>query len=153
MNSIFNTTFEISLRVLLILEAAPASWRTVDIIAASDFITVYAKDFGLADDNLHGDNSYKYSEFALRRKKVQDAVKNLVLRSLIDVKADDDGYEYTLSALGSDYCAKLEGDYAEAYRMAAMQTVDYLKGKNEQDVLRMINDLSVCSIQRSIVNG
>lgn len=153
MYSIFNTTFEISLRVLLTLEAAPSSWRTVDIIAASDFITVYAKDFGLAGENLHGDNSYKYSEFALRRKKVQVAVKSLVVRSLIDVKADNAGYEYALSALGSDYCAKLEGDYAEAYRTAAMQTVDYLKGKNEQDVLRMINDRSVRLIQRSIANG
>ena len=56
MTNVFNTTFELSLRVLLTLDSSNNSPRTVDIITALDFITVYGKDFGISDENLHGDN-------------------------------------------------------------------------------------------------
>jgi len=46
MNSVFNTPFEISLRTLLTLEVAGEQWKTADMIAAADFITVYSKVFG-----------------------------------------------------------------------------------------------------------
>ena len=51
MNNLFNTQFEISLRALLMLEAAGEQWETADMLAAEDFITVYGRDFDISDVN------------------------------------------------------------------------------------------------------
>lgn len=78
MNNVFNTTFEVSLRVLLTLEVSEDK-LSADMIAVSDFITVYGRDFGISSENLHGDNSYRFGEFGIRRELVKEAVKSLVL--------------------------------------------------------------------------
>ena len=101
MNNIFNTSFEISLRVLLTLESAPLQWWTADLIAASDFITVYSGDFDIASENLHGVNSFKYSEFALRREMVKEALKALVARKPVSYTHLDVYKRQVLALLGN----------------------------------------------------
>ncbi|MGI6702420.1 MAG: ABC-three component system middle component 2 [Christensenellales bacterium] len=58
--------FETSLRVLLTLRVFGEA-MTLDKIAAADFMTIYARDFGLAAYNLNGDNSLSFSEAASKR--------------------------------------------------------------------------------------
>ena len=60
MNSGFNSNTEISLRILLSLYASEEH-LSVDELAIRDFMTVYAKDFGITAYNLHGDNKSNLS--------------------------------------------------------------------------------------------
>lgn len=149
MTKMFNTTFEISLRILLVLESAPLQWWTADRIAAYDFITVYSGDFGIADENLHGENRYKYSEFALRRELVKDALKALVSRQLADVESTKDGFMYTLGKLGGDLCAELYSGYAEIYRELVKEVYKRMFGKSDREVTGLINRYSISSLRRS----
>ncbi len=153
MNNIFNTSFEISLRVLLTLESAPLQWWTADLIAASDFITVYSGDFDIATENLHGVNSFKYSEFALRREMVKEALKALVARKLTDVKLGQDGFVYTLSKSGGDYCGKIESSYAQSYRELAAIVRESFADKTDREILRLINRNSISSLRGGNYNG
>lgn len=57
MNELFNSPFELSLRVLIILNTAQLR-LTIDKIVAYDFISTYSSDFGISESNLHGNNSY-----------------------------------------------------------------------------------------------
>lgn len=59
-NRLFNTPFEMGLRVMLLLASAPKKTFTVDRIVELDFIACYPVDFDLSFANLHGDNDYKY---------------------------------------------------------------------------------------------
>lgn len=52
--STLGSTFEISLRILLMLNELQGSSFDEQQIGAVDFISVYAADFGLLDENLHG---------------------------------------------------------------------------------------------------
>jgi hypothetical protein len=149
MKNIFNTPFEVSLRVLLTLEAAPRQWLSADWIAASDFFTVYGGDFGITDNNLHGDNHYKYSEFALRREIVRESLKDLVSRRLADVRSTSDGFVYALAKLGGEYIAEIESGYAHNYRIVAEAVRNYMSGKSEREVLNLINRHSVTSLRRT----
>ena len=151
MTSIFNTTFEISLRLLLTLEASPREWLSADRIAAIDFITVYSKDFGLADENLHGENNYRYSEFSLRRELVKESLKSLVARGLVHVQATTDGFVYALGKHGGEYCAELESGYATNYRDLATAVKQFTENKPERELLSLslINRYSLTSLQRS----
>ena len=154
MSNIFNTPFETSLRVLLTLEAAGEQSETSDMIAAADFITIYGRDFSMADENLHGDNNFKFSEFALLRELVNKAVKRLVVDGLINVSSkNNNGFSYSINRKGLDYCAMFRNDYAETYRHIAQQARTYMMNKSERETLVLINQLSVTSLQRSTTNG
>ncbi len=152
MNNVFNTPFEISLRALLILETDGERWVTADMIAAADFITVYGRDFGISDVNLHGDNNYKFSEFALRRELVKKAVKQLVVDGLINVSSTDNGFSYSINQNGMAYCAKFTNDYADTYRRLAKQARTYIANKSEREILGLINRQSLSSLQRSEID-
>ena len=60
---LFNSTFEMELRILLLLLENGGKQYTVDRIVAIDFITCYSSDFSLPYGNLHGENSYKFGGY------------------------------------------------------------------------------------------
>jgi hypothetical protein len=153
MAKMFNTPFEVSLRILLTFESAPLQWWTADRIAACDFITVYGGDFGIADENLHGENSYKYSEFTLRRELVKEALKIMVSRQYVDVKSTNNGFMYALGKLGGDYCAELDSGYAESYRELSKMVYKQMLEKTDREVMGLINRNSISSLRRSVSDG
>lgn len=63
---LFNTTLELSLRTILLLAVTVRKDMTLDRIVAYDFITIYGSYFGLAENNLHGENDYSFREFTTR---------------------------------------------------------------------------------------
>lgn len=148
MSKVFNTTFEISLRVLLILQESAQCFFTTDMLAAIDFIAVYGEDFSLAEHNLHGENPFRYSEFSLRRELMKQAVKSLVLEGFLSVKAARNGFVYAISLSGADYCVKFESDYAKSYRVLVRKALSFVSNHNERDILTSINRRSVSAFQR-----
>ena len=143
MVEIFNTAFEVSLRVLLVLESAKERHLTSDMIVVTDFISVYGKDFGLSDVNLHGDNNYKFGEFALRRELVREAIKFLVLDGYVNAHYDERGFHYCISGQGHDFSFGLTSNYAYKYRSCVRNTHEYLCNMTERDILNMINNRAV----------
>ena len=76
MNSIFNSPFELSLRILILMKTRN-SRVTVEWLSCLDFVTTYGKDFGVSEFNLHGDNEYRFSEYAAKREVIGIAIKEL----------------------------------------------------------------------------
>jgi hypothetical protein len=148
MNELFNTTFEISLRVLLVLEALGNNRKSADGIAALDFIASYGADFGIGETNLHGTNSFRYSELSIRRALTKQSLKNLVLQGLADAGQSGDGFEYSSNELGAEYCGRLDDDYANEYRVLISDAIKYANGKSAQTLLSTIQRESVASLQR-----
>ena len=99
MNKIFNTTFESSLRILLLLSVSGDEQMTLDRIADYDFITIYSKYFDISDMALHGENEFGLSEFAARRGMMQSTMKSLVLDGLVSVKRRQNGFQYSICFL------------------------------------------------------
>ena len=153
MSDVFNTAFEISLRVLLTLEVANEKRLSTDMIAAADFITVYSRDFGLSTENLHGNNSYRFGEFALRRELAKEALKTLVQDGFVYADATKAGFTYHLNERGQEYAAKFNTKYATHYLEFARRTHDYLLGMSEREALRQINQRSVISLRGGDSDG
>ena len=78
MNKLYNSTFENSIRVLLLLNKYEMP-QTLDMVYVIDFMTLYGASLGITDHNLNGDNDYKFSVFASHRECVKEALKELVL--------------------------------------------------------------------------
>lgn len=81
-NKLFNTPFELSLHVVLLLDVADTG-LTLDRIAAYDFIAIYCEDFGVADRSLNGENGFAFSELSARRNLTKTAIKGLVIDGLV----------------------------------------------------------------------
>lgn len=146
--NIFNSPFEVSLRVLLLLESLKGSSYSSDILAAIDFMVVYGQDFGVSNVNLHGDNLFKYSEFATRRELTNEATKHLVRKGLISINSTKDGFTYIISTVGIQYCTSLKSDYANAYRKIALKLKEKIEGMSEQQILSLINKHSIYSLRK-----
>lgn len=144
--SIFNSSFEFELRVLLLLSAAKKKAFAVERIVAMDFIVCYAGNFQMPYLNLQGDNQYMYAELASRRERIQGAVKSLVRKGLIDVSVDD-GYIFTISDSGSAFIKKLKSEYAVQYKKIAADAIKHFKQYSDLELDRMLNDSAVKAVK------
>lgn len=137
-NSAFNSNTEIALRILLSLYANEELF-SVDELTILDFMTVYAKDFGIASYNLHGENKNKESEFAVRRLQVKEAVNFLVTQGYIDVVEDEKGFLFSINTKGSSLCDQMESTYAADYTAASIKAAGYIRDHGLESILRDIN--------------
>ena len=148
MNNIFNTTFEISLRVLLNLFVSRNSEKTLDNIAACDFITTYSRNFSIAFTNLHGYSEFSFNEFATRRALASEALKSLVLDNLVSISARSDGFYYTINKRGIELCNKMNTEYAKSYIELCQITNKFIRDKDEIEILDLIKKEEIKELQR-----
>lgn len=117
-NTIIGSDFELSLRILLLLNEYSPSELDEQQIGAIDFISIYAADFGLMDMNLHGNNSYRYSEYPARKHVISSALKDLILDGYVLLRPTNNGYIYSITNTGKKVCEKLSSSYSEEYRLS-----------------------------------
>lgn len=141
MGRVFNTSFELSLRALILLGA---SGKPVDLEVAyvADFVATYGKAFSISDKNINGDNQFMFSEFAVRRGIMQDALKELVLKGYAQPLATNNGISYAASDEGLQLLGTLQSGYAAAYADCARSALGYIEGRSLQGVVDEIHRLS-----------
>lgn len=144
--SVFNSTFEMELRILLLVSAAKKKAFSIDRIVSLDFIVCYAGYFQLPYLNPQGDNQYMFSELASRRERIQEAVKSLVVQGLLDVGLEN-GYVFSITDIGSKYIKKLQSEYAVQYKAIATDAIKRFKDYSDLQLERMINDSAVKSVR------
>lgn len=144
--SVFNSTFEMELRILLLVSAAKKKAFSIDRIVSLDFIVCYAGYFQLPYLNPQGDNQYMFSELASRRERIQEAVKSLVVQDLLDVGLEN-GYVFSITDIGSKYIKKLQSEYAVQYKAIATDAIKRFKDYSDLQLERMINDSAVKSVR------
>lgn len=147
MTSVYNSINEIKLRILLLLETSTQEYLSSDMIAALDFITVYGKEFGVSDKNLHGDNRFKFSELPSRREIVSMAIKALVVEGMLDISLKN-GFEYQINNRGYKYINSFETEYSEEYGRNASLACEKYGDMEEAELLKMIQSKSVVPIIR-----
>lgn len=139
MNRIFNTSFENSLRILILLSHATTS-LTVDKITAWDFIAINGKSFGLTNVDLHGDNSFTMCEYTARRELISIAIKELVLRGLITVEETHNGFCYKINDNGKIIAEQFQTNYANEYALAIQKTASFCLEKDERQLIKFIGE-------------
>ena len=141
MGKIFNSVFENSVRLVILLDALGTP-EDLDMVYAADFIVSYGRVFGLTHADLNGDNPYMFSEFAARRKFVKSALRELVLYGLVKPLNGDAGVQYQITELGSAFSRSLSSDYAQEYRSVAHKVAVHIEGETSSSVISEINLIS-----------
>lgn len=148
MGTVFNSTFEVSLRLLLLLNESDNAGLSIDRIAEYDFITIYSRYFELSDKVLHGENEFGYSEIASRRNKAQAAIKEMILDGFAQVVRSENGFKYRITEIGKNVASNLVSEYATAYRELAKLTLTKFSKYTETEIMDVISKASVQSLRR-----
>ena len=135
MSNIFNSCYEISLRIVLLIKVINIPINSENIFAY-DFIGTYAKEFDLMDISLNGDSEFTLSKISLRRKKIIESINYLVIHKYISPICDIDGIKYILLEKGNSLYNKLKDiAYAQKYVL----TIKLAKNLSENNnVLNLI---------------
>lgn len=142
-NKLFNTPFELSLHVILLLDEVDTG-MTLDRIAAYDFIAIYCEDFNIADRALNGENGFAFSELSARRGLIKAAIKSLVIDGLVTVSDDNSGILYSVSGIGREMGKSFRSEYASKYR-ELMRIV--AERYNDYDDVQLFNEISKQSMR------
>lgn len=138
MNELFNTVFEVSLRVLLILNATREK-LSLEKITAFDFIANYGTDFQVSDYNLHGNNRLRFSEYTVRREKINHGIKELVLIGYVFPCCSKEGFSYCLTEKGRAFCRELNNEYATKYSNMVNIVLSEYANSSGTELINMIN--------------
>ncbi len=145
MNNIFNSAFELSLRVLILMKTKK-SRVTVDWLSCIDFVTTYGKDFGVSEFNLHGDNEYRFSEYAAKREIIGSAIKELVLRRYITPHCNKSGFNYSITPAGIQLCETLNDAYAETYEKIAEMAINHFANYTDRKLMNCLNEKAILAL-------
>lgn len=145
MINVFNSSFEVSLRILMIMYVI-CDKMSVDRIVAMDFIVIYGKDFGVSKDNLHGDNNYRFSEYAARRQIIACAIRELVLKNYVVPHVNKSGFSYSISDNGKLFCQSLNDEYADVYKSNLEKARKMYGGYSDRKIVQLINEFAVCML-------
>lgn len=146
-NKLFNTPFELSLHVVLLLDVADTG-LTLDRIAAYDFIAIYCEDFGVADRSLNGENGFAFSELSARRNLTKTAIKDLVVDGLVVATDDETGILYSVSDSGRKMSEGFQSEYAERYKELMRLVVEKYGNCSDVQLFNEINRQSTKSLRR-----
>lgn len=116
---IFNTLFEVSMRILILLDTFETGLDEEKILYI-DFFTIYSKNYDLDDENINGDSQFMINELTAQRKLINSSLKDLVLSGLINVKTTQNGFVYVIDNQGSKFCSDMSTDYANEYKKTAL---------------------------------
>ena len=130
---IFNTEFEVSMRLLLLLYSTNTGLDEEKILYL-DFFTIYAKNYKLGDDNINGDSKYMLNEFTPKRRWIKESIKVLVLERLIDVNNTKEGFIYKINNKGKSFCESMTSDYSKKYKKQATITREWFLNKTIKEI-------------------
>ena len=132
------SVFELSIRYLLLLLVSGKKPLTESRLCAEDFISTYAADFGFAAENLNGNSGYRYGEYASRCSMANGAIRYLVLHGLIKPNVDAQGFTYTITDAGIEYCSTLNSAYADSYCQLAYMAMEQHEHVPDAELVRHI---------------
>ena len=148
MYSVFNSSFEISLRILILMDETGTA-QSLGSLYLADFIATYGRVLGITEESINGENQFMYSEFASRRELVRGALKELVLVGHVHLLRSNKGFFYQINECGREFSKSLDSQYAKEYRQAAKAALLYMANRTQKSIFDEINDMSIKSIQGS----
>jgi len=141
MTQIYNTSLEISMRVLLLLNAANEPLN-IDRMVYLDIFSLYSKQYGYGTENLHGENKESANEYTIRRAAIDNSIKELLARGLINVDYSNKGYRFKIANTGTQICESINNEYANKYSQNIKLVHEKIKNKSENELMILLTNVS-----------
>lgn len=151
--SILNSGMEMQYRLLLLLSALPTDDYSQRWLSGMDFIIEYGRTFDLTEENLHGDNWMKFTEYATKIVNVTEGLHALAYHGWVKVTPGKKGFTYRITTSGTEMAEAFSTSYAEAYRETAQMAFDRFGDLNDAALDEMIREKALTSMEQEVPHG
>lgn len=136
MSEIFNTPFELGVRMVYLLLALYP--RKVDLqrLIYFDYAAIYSADLG-GPESLHTPVPLRGGEYASRREVIEEGLYLMASRSFIDVEAGGNGITYYLGENGPSLVGIIGGRYSKELSLRCEWVANALGDKTDYELERM----------------
>lgn len=108
--SIYNTSYEIGVRVLILLNFTSGPIDLQRIIYY-DYLMLHYGDVDEDYESVHPANPFHTTELYIRRELIQSALDLICKKGLTNIIFSNDGFLYEISSLGRNFIKCFESDY------------------------------------------
>lgn len=131
---IINSTFELALRFLAIMEVCDYPLSEYRLRAYS-YLCIHLSDISESLHDIHPALPYRSSLFIATQEILHPALHLLIMKGLVECIFDDLGIRYTITQLGSKYMYMICGNYKQEL-FKAIREVDCIFHNENDDFLR-----------------
>ncbi|NNM43756.1 MAG: threonine transporter RhtB [Chlamydiae bacterium] len=133
MNEIFNTPFELGIRMVYLLMALHPLKVDLQRLIYFDYAAIYSADLG-GPESLHTPVPLRGGEYASRRDVIEKGLYLMASRSFIDVQADATGITYCLGEHGPSLVGLISGEYSKELFRRCNWVANELSNKSEKEL-------------------
>lgn len=108
--SIYNTSYEVGVRVLILLNFTSGPIDLQRIIYY-DYLMLHYGDIDEDYESVHPANPFHTTELYIRRELIQSALDLICKKGLTNIIFSNDGFLYEISFLGRNFIKCFESDY------------------------------------------
>lgn len=139
---IFNSDFELSLRMLLILYNNRYKSLNCTEIVSYDILTIYGQNYNLSENNLNGNNPYSYLEYLNRQLDSEKTIKKLIIKGYVKINYSNKGYTYSITDEGATFVESLESQYATEYLEINKLILNKYKNISDYDFDKILTNIN-----------
>lgn len=122
--NLFNTQTEISIRLLTIISHSKKSLNLQELIYY-DYLTLYYGDVDSNYNNLHPSNPHHSIEYILKRTLINESLKLLLSKGLIEVLVTSDGINYKANSFTINFLSCFESNYFELLKKNSVLVTEH----------------------------
>lgn len=132
----FNSPFEVGLRMLIILAITPMKKFDLQRLIYYDYLVLHTNDVGVMNSpvSIHPDTPYRSGEIIVRRHVVQQGLKLMNSKNLLNIIYDENGISYSSSAITQPFLDLLESDYYRKLKKNALWITEYFSEYSETEI-------------------
>jgi hypothetical protein len=136
--AIYNTSYEIGIRVLTLLDLTSSSIDLQRIIYY-DYLMLHYGDIDKNYESLHPANPFHATELYVRRGLIQAALDLISRKGLVIISFSNNGFLYNISDLGKDFIECFDSDYFIKLKKYALLVVEKFDSLSDQSIHEYIS--------------
>lgn len=138
-SKIYNSTYEVSIRVLLLLSKLNGNSSTLNNLMIFDYLSLNTYDIG-GPASLHAPIPNRGTQLYSRKVIVERSLKYLISKQLIKVNPTDAGIEYLISEYGFKFLEYFESTYFNNLKNRIIWTIDQFGNLSNSEMKEFINN-------------
>lgn len=136
---LFNTPLEIGLRTLFLLRQFENESLSLDKMIYCDYFLLHAGDISSKQTSLHPNYPFRSSEIIIKRQLLNNALRLLISKELIEIEYSNSGITYKISNIGIRFIEYMNSDYASQLLNASNWVYNKYKNYTEHQLQLFFN--------------
>lgn len=121
--NIFNSTIEIGLRILILLNSNHTQLFNLEKLTYLDYLLLHSGDIKNAPQSLLPNSPYRFFEFHVNKEKIANAIEYLWKKGLIDVEYKENGIFYKSNRLTGLFVSNLKSQFSKELKNTALWVI------------------------------